>query len=378
MDSLTSPDTSPHVQAQEPSTNNQIQDMKNEIFEAALPAPNYEELISLLGSGNHPDIARDVQDFPLDRDGQEPLPSSPEPGYDHPLAHLPLFESYPDDHSLFGDQGANSSFRSGDLQSITPATMSHVDGPEAPRSRPQEIAADIFEPRIPHPVVGTPPQSILPINGQGFRCDFPGCMAMPFQTQYLLKHVRVHHMDKAKDDPQLREVLAQQPQPPSRSRRRLGSLYQTSYVGNSMADITPSITSQAPNSINSGLLPNRIGGPVNVASDTRPDVAALFHHPPSTTKSPLDFLMKLRKESLARTSDCTVDALVTAGRRIGAPTDSDEPQSDIFTDKQHQMISRGAEDDRILETWAVSTRLQAVVVTCVGFEWKLALSTTTA
>ena len=128
-----------------------------------------------------------------------------------------------------------------------------------------------------------------------------------------------------------------------------------------MADITPSITSQAPNSINSGLLPNRIGGPVNVASDTRPDVAALFHHPPSTTKSPLDFLMKLRKESLARTSDCTVDALVTAGRRIGAPTDSDEPQSDIFTDKQHQMISRGAEDDRILvhtssQSWQTGER----------------------
>ena len=38
------------------------------------------------------------------------------------------------------------------------------------------------------------------------------------------RHVRVHHPDKDKDDPQLREVLAQRPEGGSRGRRRrLGS-----------------------------------------------------------------------------------------------------------------------------------------------------------
>jgi hypothetical protein len=43
---------------------------------------------------------------------------------------------------------------------------------------------------------------------------------------YLLshstRHVRVHHVDKDKDDPQLREVLSQRPEGPSRGRRRRG------------------------------------------------------------------------------------------------------------------------------------------------------------
>lgn len=34
------------------------------------------------------------------------------------------------------------------------------------------------------------------------------------------RHVRVHHVDKDKDDPQLREVLAQRPEGGSRGRRR--------------------------------------------------------------------------------------------------------------------------------------------------------------
>ncbi|KAK6072069.1 C2H2 type zinc finger protein [Seiridium cupressi] len=38
----------------------------------------------------------------------------------------------------------------------------------------------------------------------------------------LQRHVRVHHMDKDKDDPELREVLAQRPDGPNRGRRRRG------------------------------------------------------------------------------------------------------------------------------------------------------------
>lgn len=36
------------------------------------------------------------------------------------------------------------------------------------------------------------------------------------------RHVRVHHVDKNKDDPMLREVLSQRPAGPSRGRRRRG------------------------------------------------------------------------------------------------------------------------------------------------------------
>ncbi|OBW63944.1 MAG: putative C4-dicarboxylate/malic acid transporter [Aureobasidium pullulans] len=92
----------------------------------------------------------------------------------------------------------------------------------------------------------------------GFPCEYPGCTAPPFQTQYLLNshanvhsssrphycpvkgcprgeggkgfkrknemirhgHVRVHHVDKDKDDPLLREVLAQRPEGGGRGRRR--------------------------------------------------------------------------------------------------------------------------------------------------------------
>ncbi|PNY24192.1 Uncharacterized protein TCAP_05866 [Tolypocladium capitatum] len=39
----------------------------------------------------------------------------------------------------------------------------------------------------------------------------------------LQRHVRVHHVDKDKDDPMLREVLAQRPDGPNRGRRRRGA-----------------------------------------------------------------------------------------------------------------------------------------------------------
>lgn len=41
-------------------------------------------------------------------------------------------------------------------------------------------------------------------------------------SNFLNRHVRVHHQDKDKDDAQLREVLAQRPEGPSRGRRRRG------------------------------------------------------------------------------------------------------------------------------------------------------------
>ncbi|KAH8815772.1 hypothetical protein F5884DRAFT_663843 [Xylogone sp. PMI_703] len=130
--------------------------------------------------------------------------------------------------------------------------------------------------------------SVTNPQGGGFQCTYPGCIAPPFQTQYLLnshtnvhstsrphycpvkgcprgeggkgfkrknemirhglvhdspgyvcpfcpdrehkyprpdnlqRHVRVHHTDKDKDDPQLRDVLSQRPEGPNRGRRRRG------------------------------------------------------------------------------------------------------------------------------------------------------------
>lgn len=43
-----------------------------------------------------------------------------------------------------------------------------------------------------------------------------------YVTDNIFRHVRVHHVDKDKDDPLLREVLAQRPDGPNRGRRRRG------------------------------------------------------------------------------------------------------------------------------------------------------------
>ncbi|KAI8397487.1 hypothetical protein FOFC_20759 [Fusarium oxysporum] len=60
----------------------------------------------------------------------------------------------------------------------------------------------------------THPQPVL----GSYTCTANGCNAAPFRTQ----HVRVHHIDKYKDDPQLRDVLAQRPGGHNRGRRRRG------------------------------------------------------------------------------------------------------------------------------------------------------------
>ncbi|EZF25271.1 hypothetical protein H102_02385 [Trichophyton rubrum CBS 100081] len=131
----------------------------------------------------------------------------------------------------------------------------------------------------------TPTSSSIASSGM-FKCNYPGCVALPFQTQYLLnshanvhsqfrpyycpvqgcprseggkgfkrknemirhglvhdspgyvcpfcpdqrhryprpdnlqRHVRVHHIDKDREDPLLREVLAQRPEGANRGRRR--------------------------------------------------------------------------------------------------------------------------------------------------------------
>ncbi|CAI9632319.1 hypothetical protein GT037_004789 [Alternaria burnsii] len=158
--------------------------------------------------------------------------------------------------------------------------------PIEPRQRHMSLDGALASRVLPPPLnSGLQQQSTSHIVGC-FKCDYPGCTAAPFQTQYLLnshtnvhssnrphycpvkdcprgeggkgfkrknemirhglvhqspgyvcpfcpdrehkyprpdnlqRHVRVHHTDKDKDDPQLRDVLAQRPEGGSRGRRR--------------------------------------------------------------------------------------------------------------------------------------------------------------
>ncbi|KAI4956046.1 hypothetical protein J4E91_000256 [Alternaria rosae] len=154
--------------------------------------------------------------------------------------------------------------------------------------RPRHMSLDgALASRVLPPPLGSGLQQNVTQHIVGsFKCDYPGCTALPFQTQYLLnshtnvhssnrphycpvkdcprgeggkgfkrknemirhglvhqspgyvcpfcpdrehkyprpdnlqRHVRVHHTDKDKDDPQLRDVLAQRPEGGSRGRRR--------------------------------------------------------------------------------------------------------------------------------------------------------------
>jgi hypothetical protein len=65
-----------------------------------------------------------------------------------------------------------------------------------------------------------------PDNLQRYFHPFDGiCVQFSVLDQKLIhhiRHVRVHHVDKDKDDAQLREVLSQRPEGPSRGRRRRG------------------------------------------------------------------------------------------------------------------------------------------------------------
>ncbi|KAF2172240.1 hypothetical protein M409DRAFT_17477 [Zasmidium cellare ATCC 36951] len=161
---------------------------------------------------------------------------------------------------------------------------------------PGTVPPDTMGRPILPPVPGMPPgMAIIPAGG--FMCDYPGCTALPFQTQYLLsshrnvhsqsrphycpvegcprseggrgfkrknemirhglvhnspgyicpfcpdrehryprpdnlqRHVRVHHVDKDRDDPALREVLAQRSEGTTQKQRRRRTQGTTSREG---------------------------------------------------------------------------------------------------------------------------------------------------
>ncbi|KAG7404494.1 hypothetical protein Forpe1208_v015904 [Fusarium oxysporum f. sp. rapae] len=60
-------------------------------------------------------------------------------------------------------------------------------------------------------------------DSPGYVCPF--CPEKEYKyprPDNLQRHVRVHHIDKDKDNPQIRDVLAQRPDGPNRGRRRRG------------------------------------------------------------------------------------------------------------------------------------------------------------
>lgn len=60
-------------------------------------------------------------------------------------------------------------------------------------------------------------------DSSGYVCPFcPDREHRYPRPDNLQRHVRVHHVDKSKDDPLLRDVLAQRPDGPNRGRRRRG------------------------------------------------------------------------------------------------------------------------------------------------------------
>ncbi|TGZ83788.1 hypothetical protein EX30DRAFT_91561 [Ascodesmis nigricans] len=172
-----------------------------------------------------------------------------------------------------------------DQISLATQAVSQISTPAGPSTGDSITSGSIDESKVRTPGRRSRGGSNVPPGG-GFRCDYLGCKAAPFQTQYLLnshanvhsqerphycpvpdcprgitgkgfkrknemirhglvhdspgyicpfcpqrehkyprpdnlqRHVRVHHMDKDKDDPLLREVLSQRPEGGNRGRRR--------------------------------------------------------------------------------------------------------------------------------------------------------------
>ena len=56
----------------------------------------------------------------------------------------------------------------------------------------------ILPPPVPTLAAGLTLSNIVPLagpaaQGPGYKCEYPGCTAAPFQTQYLLKYVSLPH-----------------------------------------------------------------------------------------------------------------------------------------------------------------------------------------
>ncbi|KNG47402.1 zinc finger c2h2-type integrase dna-binding protein [Stemphylium lycopersici] len=154
-------------------------------------------------------------------------------GHDARRASHAVSDSGP--YTTLHSASTSESYQSSD--GLSPGTQ-----PTPIEQRPRHMSLDgALASRVLPPPVGSGLPQNIPSHATGsFKCDYPGCNAAPFQTQYLLNsHTNVHssnrphycpvkdcprgrttYRDKDKDDPQLRDVLAQRPEGGSRGRRR--------------------------------------------------------------------------------------------------------------------------------------------------------------
>ncbi|KAK3375819.1 hypothetical protein B0T24DRAFT_488979, partial [Lasiosphaeria ovina] len=218
---------------------------------------------------------------------------SPNPDFPQSLPRLPSMHSYHASPPI----SPSETFRRDPLSpnhSLASSVTSPRHGfyPQPNGHQPYDYPSSSAEPPTSDPstAIISERMSIEGLTSQSgsYVCNFDGCTAPPFQTQYLLnshanvhssarphycpvhgcarseagkgfkrknemirhglvhdspgyvcpfcpdrehkyprpenlqRHVRVHHVDKDKDDPLLRDVLAQRPDGPSRGRRRRG------------------------------------------------------------------------------------------------------------------------------------------------------------
>lgn len=67
-------------------------------------------------------------------------------------------------------------------------TSSSTDGYSTTHTTPIDGSGPVPTEGIQRPILPPPPgMTVVPLGG--FKCDYPGCTAMPFQTQYLLRYV---------------------------------------------------------------------------------------------------------------------------------------------------------------------------------------------
>ncbi|PWW77113.1 hypothetical protein C7212DRAFT_351428 [Tuber magnatum] len=231
--------------------------------------------------------------YPPMKDGSSPNTNGSAASYQSSITHRELpgiiqNHSSPSSATTYFTPPALSGRRDSATMEYCPADNTPPSGPSTGDTMASPGTDDtVTSPRSRSTVA---PGAQGPLAGGGFKCEFAGCKASPFQTQYLLnshanvhssarphycpvkgcprgeggkgfkrknemirhglvhdspgyvcpfcpdrehkyprpdnlqRHVRVHHVDKDKDDPQLRDVLAQRPEGGNRGRRRrLGS-----------------------------------------------------------------------------------------------------------------------------------------------------------
>ncbi|MCJ1473586.1 hypothetical protein MMC13_002237 [Lambiella insularis] len=240
-------------------------------FETVVPAPDDEALISSLGSSNYAHIAREALEFPLqdfspsfsEGDGEVSRSDRPnkrfieQGGYashdgqiSHSDRHVDPDYLVQDVNSVFARSTNALWLKQGteqpkeqhyQLPQLPPIAFEDLDGDLA---KLPSIKAMLQDPNLNLPSIRTitdgsdfdllnsshllesrtrkSPSSSPKMRPmlENFPCAYPGCTASPFQTQNLLKHVKIHHVDKDRLDPQLQKVLQQRSVDGNLGRRR--------------------------------------------------------------------------------------------------------------------------------------------------------------